>query len=92
MAAPEPEQTPAPAMEVPEGPDVPLAMSEPLQYIITDLKPCQGIQEPPAPLAAPEPTEAAALAMDIPERLMMPPVISELASDTLTALPPCQGP
>ena len=47
-------------MEVPEGPLMPLVMSDPAQDIHRALTPCQQLQEPPAPLEAPEPKQPTA--------------------------------
>ena len=86
----EPEQAPALAREVPEGPLMPPALSESAQDRLTALSPCQKLQEPPVPLAAPEPKQAPVLAMEVPEEPLRPHAMSEPAEDILTALTLCQ--
>ena len=64
-------------MEVPEGPLMPLAMSEPAQDIHRALTPCQQLQEPHAPLAAPESKQATAPVIGVAEGLQQTPLSVE---------------
>ena len=64
-------------MEVPEGPLMPLAMSESAQDIHKALTPCQQLQETPASLAAPEPKQATAPVIGVAEGRRQSPLSME---------------
>ena len=64
-------------MEVPEGPLIPPAMSEPVEDTLTALMNVHELQEPPASVAAPETEQAISPAREVPQGPLMPPALSD---------------